>query len=75
MAGGRGIEEAWLVLWRDARVEIGLLTPPAGGSPVVFHGALRYHDEESVVLAPERGPGTILINRRAIAYIRPRALQ
>jgi hypothetical protein len=70
--GQRGIEDAWLTLWRDASVEIGVLAAARGGV-VVFHGALRYHDQELILLAPEQSAGTILIYRRAIAYIRPHA--
>jgi hypothetical protein len=68
----RQIEDACLSSWRDATVEVGLLTEATTGGVTVFHGCLKYHDDDSVFLAPDRGLGPVLISRRAIAYIRPR---
>jgi hypothetical protein len=69
----REIEDACLSSWRDASVEIGLLTEGGSVGLTVFHGSLKHHDENSVLLATEGGIGLLLISRRAIAYIRPRS--
>jgi hypothetical protein len=71
VVGVGGIEDACLLNWRSAPVEVGLFAEGTTAGGAVFHGTLRSHDASSILLATETGLGLVLISRRAIAYIRP----